>query len=269
MKSGGHWWAIRLEPAGLWGIFPIMKMMATTCLFSLCATWGVFAKGIPDDCRQLVVGVTRGWDDSHATLTIYHRTAGGAWRADGGAWPARVGRDGLAWGRGLHGVPRDPGAKTKREGDMRAPAGIFDIGGVWGYEASVRRHAKTPYRQITPRDLWVEDPKSPHYNRHLVLSHDPESGWEKKAQMKQGDAAHALKLFIAHNAAPDIRAGAGSAIFFHIWRSNGGRATAGCTTMDEGKLRELIAKIDPTKRPCYVLLPQETYDRMRREWKLP
>jgi len=227
------------------------------------------AQAVPEDCRQLLVGVARGWDDSHATLTLYQRKPGGIWVADGAPWPARLGRGGLAWGRGLHRVPRASEGGIKREGDLRAPAGMFDLGGVWGYDASVNRHPKLPYKQITTRDLWIEDPDSPHYNRHLVLPREPRAEWEKKGQMRQNDHAHSLKLFIAHNAPPDVVAGAGSAIFFHIWRADGGRPTAGCTTMEEGKLRGLIAKIDPTKRPVYVLLPQNEYDRLRKTWRLP
>jgi len=246
-------------------------MKQLVCMLLMFAGWVFTAagKGVPDDCRQLVVGITEGWNDSHATLMIYERKAGGKWRAEGASWKARVGRDGLAWGRGLHTVPRNPGAGTKREGDMRAPAGMFALGGVWGYEPQVRRHPKMPYRQVTPRDLWVEDPESPQYNRHLILPRDPETTWEKKAQMKQDEPAHALKLFIAHNAPPDVVAGAGSAIFFHIWRAEGARATAGCTTMSETKMRDLVAKIDPTKRPVYVLLPKAVYDLVRAEWGLP
>jgi len=125
------------------------------------------------------------------------------------------------------------------------------------------------YRQVTPRDLWVEDPASPHYNRHLILEQVPSTPWEKKQQMKQNDAAHALKLFIAHNAPPKVVPNAGSSIFFHIWRANGGKPTAGCTTMDEAQLRGLIAKIDPTRRPIYVLLPRAEYESYRSRWKLP
>jgi L,D-peptidoglycan transpeptidase YkuD (ErfK/YbiS/YcfS/YnhG family) len=227
------------------------------------------AQTVPDDCRQLVVGISNGWDDSHTTLTFYQRKAGGAWKADGPSWPARLGRDGLAWGRGLHTVPRDPGAGTKREGDMRAPAGMFEIGGVWGYEPSVKRHPKMPYRQITTRDLWIEDPKSPHYNRHVQLPHEPRAEWEKKGQMRQNDHAHSLKVFIAHNAEPNIVAGAGSSIFFHIWRADGGRASAGCTTMSEEKLRAMVARLDPTKRPVFVLLPKLEYAQLRESWRLP
>ena len=111
------------------------------------------------------------------------------------------------------------------------------------------------YRQVTARDLWIEDPSSPEYNRNVVLDHDPATPWEKKQQMKQADPAHALKLFIAHNAPPRAVPNAGSSIFFHIWRDDGGRATAGCTSMAGTKLRTLVARIDPARHPLYILLP--------------
>ncbi|MFU8893719.1 MAG: hypothetical protein ACNA8L_08835 [Luteolibacter sp.] len=76
-------------------------------------------------------------------------------------------------------------------------------------------------------------------------------------------------MFIAHNAAPDIVAGAGSSIFIQIWRADGARATAGCTTMSEDEMRKLIAKLDPTKRPVYVLLPKAEHERLREIWRLP
>ena len=221
---------------------------------------------LPADSSQCIVGIAPGWNSSKATLRFYQKK-GGVWKQEGGEWPARLGREGLSWGRGLSPVPA--GATMKREGDWRAPAGVFSIGGVWGYEKEIRRHRKMFYRQVTPRDLWIEDPKSPQYNRNVILDHDPATAWEKKAQMKQDDPAHALKLFIAHNAPPKVIPGGGSSIFFHIWRGGGSKPTAGCTTMEENKLRELIARLDPGKRPLYVLLPQKEYDAYRKTWKLP
>ena len=87
--------------------------------------------------------------------------------------------------------------------------------------------------------------------------------------MKQGDHAHSLKLFIAHNPAPGAVPGAGSSIFFHIWRADGTKPSAGCTTLSEPNLRRLIATVDPAKKPLYVLLPEEEYRRVARTWKLP
>lgn len=152
---------------------------------------------------------------------------------------------------------------------MRTPAGIFRLGGVWGYAEDIDRHPSMPYTRITSRDLWVEDSSSPSYNCHIRLDAEPATAWEKKQQMKQGDPAHALKLFIAHNAGPEVRPGAGSSIFFHIWREGGAKPTAGCTTMSEVNLRGLILALDPARKPTYVILPEADYARLRERWKLP
>lgn len=221
---------------------------------------------LPSRSTQCLVGTAEGWDSSTVTLRFYERKSG-TWQAVGPSWKARLGANGLIWGKGLHPIPA--GVPTKREGDKRSPAGVFAIGGAWGYADSIAKHPKQPYRRVTARDLWVEDPASPHYNRHLVLTHEPGTPWEKKQQMKQNDFAHSLKLFIAHNASPKVIPGAGSSIFFHVWRAGGTRASAGCTTMDKPKLEWLISKIDPTQQPIYVLLPKAEYENRRGPWKLP
>jgi len=236
------------------------------CSVALATLVSAVAFELPASSTQCLAGIAETWNSSTATLRFYEKS-GGRWVQSGPPWQARLGKSGLVWGAGMHPVP--PGSVTKKEGDWRSPAGVFAIGGAWGYEATIRKHPKLYYRQITPRDLWVEDPASEHYNRHLVLEHDPSSPWERKQQMKQTDPAHALKLFIAHNAPPGVMPGDGSSIFFHIWRSGGGKPTAGCTTMDENKLRELIARIDPARRPLYVLLPKAEYGKFRSAWKLP
>ena len=214
-----------------------------------------------------MVGSTDSWKSSILTISVYQRSEGKPWLKTAGPWKGRCGKNGLAWGRGLHPVPKNLPAKI--EGDWRSPAGVFALGGVWGYEKSVPRMPGMAYRQISSRDLWVEDPASEHYNRHLILDHEPRTLWEKKAQMRQNDHAHSLKLFIAHNIDPAPLSGAGSSIFFHIWRNNGSRATAGCSTMNEIHLRALIATLDPGKNPVYVLLPFEDYQRLKPGWSLP
>jgi L,D-peptidoglycan transpeptidase YkuD (ErfK/YbiS/YcfS/YnhG family) len=97
----------------------------------------------------------------------------------------------------------------------------------------------------------------------------PKTDWEFKQQMRMNDPAHKLKIFIAHNALPDIKPGAGSSIFFHIWRNDGAKPSAGCTVMAEPNLRTLIAWLQPAKHPVYVLLPQSVYDQARSAWGLP
>ncbi len=233
---------------------------------ALLAVLPLAAFELPSNSNQCLVGTADGWDSSNVTLTLYGKT-GGVWKPVTAPWKGRLGKSGLVWGKGIHPVPS--GAATKREGDNRSPAGVFAIGGAWGYEASIRKQPSQLYRQVTPRDLWVEDPASPQYNKNVILDHDPATPWEKKQQMKQDDAAHSLKLFIAHNAPPHVTPNAGSSIFFHIWRREGAAPTAGCTTMPKPKLQSLIAQIDPAKRPLYVLLTKADYEKYRGPWKLP
>lgn len=225
---------------------------------------------LPRNCKQAVVGVSNGWNSSYVTLRLYEKR-NGTWQQIGSPWKGRLGRNGLAWGSGLNrAIPSN--APQKKEGDKRAPAGIFKIGGAYGYAKSIRKNPKLFYRQITTKDLWVEDQRSPHYNKHLILDHEPRTKWEKKAQMRQGDYAHSLKLYIGHNDAilgGKPVPGLGSAIFFHIWRGGGSKATAGCTTMPEAKLKQLIASIDPNKNPVYILFPQREYQILRTKWRLP
>lgn len=225
---------------------------------------------VPSGTTQLLLGISDDWDDSHVVLRRFERTREG-WRQVGEPWQGRLGREGSAWGLGLH-PQRGLAGPRKREGDRRAPAGVFRIAGAYGYAAAdeVRLGRGLPYHQVGPRDMWVEDPGSPHYNRHIQAPGGRAlTEWEKKQQMIQNDPVHALKLFIEHNAGEEVVPGGGSAIFFHIWRDEGRRATAGCTTMSEARLRELIAWVEPARQPVYVLLPREEFMRWRGRWGLP
>ena len=237
--------------------------------FLFCYSIIAGAGEVKKETKQLLLGIAPGWNSSHVTLAFYERGPLGKWnKVD--SWKGRLGKNGLAWGLGLHDIPA--GAKMKKEGDGRTPAGIFDIGvGAWGYAASstIKRNPKLFYHQITTRSLWFEEGDASTYNSFKIIKHEPRTQSEKKAQMRQGDYAHSLKLFIAHNAQPNAKPGFGSAIFFHIWRGGGAKATAGCTTMPEGNLKKLIAQIDPVKKPRYVILPQSEYDRVKQIWQLP
>ncbi|MFD2158631.1 L,D-transpeptidase [Rubritalea tangerina] len=235
----------------------------------LSLTLPISAWQLPQQSRQVVVGTAKSWNSSYVTVTLYERKDN-QWKALTASVTGRLGKSGLAWGRGIHPYQSKP--YLKREGDKRAPAGVFQIGGAYGVHKSIKKHRSLPYTQVTTRDLWVEDSSSPYYNRHLRLNHEPSTTWEKKAQMRQNDYPHSLKLYIGHNTAtPKTKAkpNAGSAIFFHIWRNGGKSATAGCTTLPEAQLRLLISKIDPNKSPLYVLLPQAEYQKLKADWKLP
>ncbi len=249
--------------------------MRILSLFTLliALTTSVSYSQVPANTRQIIIGIAPDKQSSHVTLSIFEKGNAG-WKQSGSAWKGRLGRSGLAWGIGLH--PANMEGIRKREGDGRSPAGIFKIGSesgyAFGYAPAIKKLPTLPYKMITSRDLWVEDSNSPYYNRHILLAHQPKSAWEKKGQMRQGDHAHSLKLFIAHNEGTSKKraiANAGSSIFFHIWRGGGSKPTAGCTTMHTAQLSAMISKIDPNKNPVYVLLTANDYKKYRAVWKLP
>lgn len=224
---------------------------------------------IPKEAQQAIVGVANDWNSSHVTITLYEKK-GETWKAVTKPVRGRLGKHGLAWGLGMHPFANQP--HLKREGDRRAPAGVFQLGDTFGYQKSIKKHRSLRYTQVTTRDLWFEDSSSPYYNQHLRIDHEPATVSETKAQMRQNDYPHSLKLFIKHNAPSPLKPAtpnAGSAIFFHIWRNGGKSATFGCTTLPEPALRTLIRKLNPKRNPIYILLPKAEYKRLKPLWKLP
>jgi L,D-peptidoglycan transpeptidase YkuD (ErfK/YbiS/YcfS/YnhG family) len=230
---------------------------------------GTVRAEVPRSADQLIVAVAPDWGSHRVRLLCFGREGRG-WRPAvfSSAVPALVGRSGLAWGRGVHAVPKGSTAPRKVERDGKAPAGVFAIGKVFGYEARLPGGSDYPYRQVTVWDAWVDDSKNPHYNRHVVVEPGKVPPWFDKQKMRHGDFAYHWLLEVRHNADPKPVPGAGSAIFFHIRRGED-RATAGCTTMERGNLEAILKWLRVKGRPHYVLLPRAEYEQLKGSWKLP
>lgn len=224
----------------------------------------VHADGVPANCSQLIVAIAPDWDSTRGKLQRFER-AKDDWTAVGAPIPVLLGKHGLAWGSGLAG--QDEPGLHKKERDGRAPAGIFAMGEVFGYEPKLPAGGDYPYRQVTEADVWSDDPRSPNYNRHVVIdpSNPPDNYTHEK--MRSGDFAYHWLVEIRHNSDPPVP-GAGSAIFFHIRRGLN-RATTGCTTMAQPELVKMITWLREARHPCYVLLPMAEYEKSWRRWKLP
>ena len=200
---------------------------------------------IPKQTTQLVLGIAADWNANTVTLQRFERERGGKWKPVGSSFPGRLGRKGLAWGRGLNPIePTPPEVQVKREGDLRSPVGVFSLGTVFSYAAEVEHNPRTEFVQVTDADLLVDDPTSPMYNTHVRLNGPAQTDWEKSQAMERVDPAHELQVFINHNVNPAPVAGAGSLILFHVWRKGGAATTAGCTSMERAKVFELVKWID-------------------------
>jgi D-alanyl-D-alanine dipeptidase len=217
--------------------------------------------------RQLTVVTTRDWDAVGGVLRRFERKgAAGAWTQVGGDVPVVVGRTGLAWGVGV--VPSGTAAgPSKREGDGKAPAGVFRLGSAFGF-APAREAAwlRLPYLPLGPTTECVDDTASRRYNLVVDRGAIRDVDWNSSERMREIEG-YRWGLVVAHNAAPPV-AGLGSCIFLHVW-AGPDRGTAGCTAMGQPNLEALLRWLDPAKGPLLVQLPEGEYARLRRGWRLP
>jgi L,D-peptidoglycan transpeptidase YkuD (ErfK/YbiS/YcfS/YnhG family) len=173
---------------------------------------------LPAACRQLLLCLAADGEASAARLQRFARQPAAPWQAVGAAVPVMLGRAGLAWGRGLH-APVAGGLPDKREGDGRAPAGVFAISELFGTAApdsAFARAAKLPYRQATADLKAIDDPASVYYNRIVDQATLARPDWASCEDMLRADERYAIGAVVAHNSDPVVP-GAGSCIFMHVW----------------------------------------------------
>ena len=219
------------------------------------------------DARQLVLVVTEGWDATTGTLQRFE-LRDGRWQAASMPSPISVGRNGAAWGLGLH--PAQSGGPQKQEGDGRAPAGVFTLGEAFGYAGEAA--TAMPYRPMQATSYCIDVPDSPLYNRIIDTRTEGEAAAKGSTEPMRldlhnnGDPRYREGLVIGHN--PTATPRAGSCIFAHLWRTPG-EPTAGCTAMAAETMDGMLAWLRPDARPVFVLLPRAEYERLAHAWRLP
>lgn len=203
--------------------------------------------------NQHLVAVVDSAGDVRGRLFRFERVDG-TWARIGEPIPIVVGRNGIG---------------PKREGDGRAPRGIFPLGPAFGYAPTPPDGLNIPYRPMAPGTVCVDDPASSDYNR-IVAAGDQAGEWQSAEPMRRdlshGDDLYQLGVVVEYNRqrAP----GAGSCIFLHVWR-NGESPTAGCTAMPEDRLRELLAWLRRDAEPLLFQGTRADLDAFRRRGHLP
>jgi D-alanyl-D-alanine dipeptidase len=227
---------------------------------------------------QLIVVTTPDWNAVGGQLQRYERRAAHEpWRQAGAPIPIVVGKNGLGWGLGViaaddAGVRRatDP---IKKEGDGRAPAGVFALGTAFGYASQPLPGLKLPYLNLTPTIECVDDVGSKYYNR-IVDRSTVAPDWNSSEHMRSVGEAYRWGIVVGHNGgvtqgnASQPIPGGGSCVFLHIWRDSN-HGTAGCTAMPQDELETLLTWLDPARKPLLVQLPAPEYARLRKLWRLP
>lgn len=244
-----------------------MCVVCLTLVLNLVSAWSCPAV----EADQLVLAIAPKASSWKGKLYRFQREPGGPWKREAKPIECYFGRNGLAWGIGLH--PSQKGT-SKREGDWKTPSGRFKIGTVLGnFSALPDGNKGWPYHAKTPNDAWVGDSKVPDwYNR--MYTHKPgapKPKWFEKEKFNLGSDTYKWLVLVEHNY-PEATPYKGSAIFFHQRRitSDGSpKPTAGCTSMKPGHLQEFMRWLDPQAGAEYVVLTRADYQRVWKDWGLP
>jgi len=240
-------------------------------IFFLCSqVTKVYAQQVPDYLsathQQLILVLTDKWQADHGLLYSFEKS-NNIWQLIEQEIPVSVGKKGLAWGIGLHDMQS---GIYKKEGDGKAPAGIFTLGSAFGYLTSLNTHLA--YQQMTKSDYCVDVNSSSYYNQIVNAKKSGKSAIAGSTEPMRrdihlnGDNLYKKGVVINHNLAN--KRGQGSCIFMHIWRKKGA-PTAGCTAMAENNLTLILAWLDKSKQPLYITLPIKEYLAKQQQWSLP
>ena len=184
---------------------------------------------------QLITVVTQRARSTLGSLRLWRRRAD-CWVAVDGPWTAHLGRNGVS--------------ESKREGDKTTPAGEFGIQPVM-YGIGVNPGVRYRYHRIVCGDWWVEDVRSPFYNRfHHVRCGTKPPFRITSEDMSRSPISYRYLAVIDYNAHP-IVPGRGSGIFLHISASGG--PTLGCVSLTRAQLVTVLLWLDPTASPEIVI----------------
>ncbi len=205
---------------------------------------------IPNETSQLLVVTTENWSTKDGVLQRYEKK-NNHWQKVGEFINIVLGRNGLGWGKGLHATPKN--AKyLKKEGDGKAPAGLFSLTNAFGYTpTNFKMHF--PYDVYNTTDHCVDDSTSQWYNQ-IIDSNTITNDYKSFEHMKLKNELYKYGIVVNHN--PQKIAQAGSCIFIHI-KNKSNQGTAGCTAMNEDKIVQVIKWLQEEKKPLLLQLPKK------------
>ncbi len=183
---------------------------------------------------QLVTVVAPTASSTRGALQLW-RKAGACWLPAGGPWPAWLGQRGVS--------------ANRHEGDRTTPAGAFAFGSVmYGVAPDPGVHYR--YHRIVCGDWWVEDRRSPYYNRfhHVPCGTRPPFRVTDE-DLSRSPTAYRHFAFIRYNSDP-IVPGRGSGIFLH---ASTGRPTRGCVSLAVPQLVTVLRWLRPSSSPLIVI----------------
>lgn len=215
--------------------------------------------------EQIVLVVSQDFNTSKAFLECYE---------DGqkacGTLEVNIGANGLGWGLGEVKLSQEETEPQKKEGDKKAPAGVFKLSKVFGYEKedSLQKRETTfamPYLYTDEALICVDDINSSLYNQIIHMRGDeggstlgvPRNAPKSFELMRRSDNQYELGIVVEHND-KGVKGG-GSCIFMHVSKSEDA-PTSGCTSMPLDEIKKIASWLNKSKNPVLIQIPKSSSD---------
>lgn len=203
---------------------------------------------------QIVLVVAENIHSSKAKLQRYQDNQKVASPID-----VNIGKNGLAHGLGISTFKTNVKEPDKKEGDKKAPIGVFKLHYLFGYEKQDDNY-KMDYMQVDEKYTCIDDAQSKYYNSVLNFVDKDAKSFE---YMKRDDDQYKLGIVVGHN---DIKKPyAGSCIFMHVQKAQDA-STAGCTSMSYKDLKELATWLDSKKDPILIQVAKEHLNQVKKQY---
>ena len=235
------------------------RIATATLLFALAASAAGGAGAVAPDCAGTFPQRLRSTGSATQLITVVseHRTATQAslrlWTKVRGCWrPAAPARSAWVGQRGISMLGR------KREGDRTTPSGSFGLGRIV-YGVAPDPGVRFRYRRVSCGDWWVEDPRSPYYNRFRRTPCGSRPPFRiTSGDLSESPTAYRHFAFIRYNADPVVP-GRGSGIFLH---ASTGRPTLGCVSLPLSQLVATLRWLRPSAEPRIVIATRADLPRL-------
>ncbi|MFA6195831.1 MAG: L,D-transpeptidase family protein [Sulfurimonas sp.] len=195
--------------------------------------------------EQIVLVVAEDFNTSKAFLECYE---------DGkkvcGTIEVNIGTNGLGWGLGKVELNQKKSEPLKKEGDKKAPAGVFKLSKIFGYEKEKKFHM--PYIYTAKELICVDDVHSSLYNQIIQMPQNEPKSFEF---MQRDDNQYELGIVVEHN--KNAIKESGSCIFMHVSKKKDA-STAGCTSMSLDEIKNITSWLDESKNPILIQIPKSS-----------
>ncbi len=214
---------------------------------------------------QIVVCLSPNDEARGAVLRVFEWSASKNWQPLTDLTKVRIGRNGLAWAKGLQ--PDNLNiAPMKKEGDGKAPQGVFALTSVFGYDEKPNAKWKMPYINATKSTLCIDDVNDANYGKIIDTQKTPSSD-KSHETLRRDDNLYQFGIVVDYNFSKPEK-GAGSCIFMHI-KTDDDQPTSGCTAMTRGELLSIINVLDARKKPVLLQCTTKNYAALAKFYGLP